>query len=71
MESFRQLTDQAKINKKPQRVRIKTINQAITLQQAFTNYKVPASRMEEFAILNGMQLTDKLNAGTLVKVVEY
>ncbi len=71
MESFRQLTDQAKINKKPQRVRIKTINQAITLQQAFTNYKVPATRMEEFAILNGMQLTDKLSVGTLIKVVEY
>lgn len=43
----------------------------MTLDQAFNNYKVAASRKDEFAILNGMNLTDKLKAGTLIKVVEY
>ena len=69
-ESFKQLTDQAKINKKPERVRIKTLNKAMTLDQALTFYKTAAARKEEMAILNGMQLTDKLSAGTLIKVVE-
>ncbi len=68
MQGFRQLTDQAKINKKPERIRIKTTNVAITLEQALKNYNMPATRMEELAILNGMQLTDKLTAGTLIKV---
>lgn len=70
-ESFKQLTDTKKINKKPERVRIKKLTKDMTLDQAFNNYKVAASRKEEFSILNGMNLTDKLKAGTLIKVVEY
>lgn len=70
MQSFRTLTDATKINKKPQRVRIKTVASDGTLQQAFTYFKVPSARMEEFAILNGKLLTDKLTKGTLIKVIE-
>ena len=69
MEGFRPLTDQSKINKKPQRVRIKTVNSATTLAQAFRNYNVPTNRHEEFAILNGMLLTDNVPAGTLIKII--
>ena len=68
MQGFRQLTDQNKINKKPERIRVKTINTAITLEQALKSYNMPANRLEELAILNGMQLTDKLSTGTLIKV---
>jgi len=71
MKSFKGLTDASKINKKPQRVRLKTITANTTLKQAFTQFKVPAERMEEFAILNGMQLTDPLTKGMLIKVIEY
>jgi predicted Zn-dependent protease len=70
MQSFRPLTDAAKINKKPQRVRIKTVASNGTLQQALTYYKVPSTRMEEFAILNGKLLTDQVTKGMLIKVVE-
>lgn len=69
MENFQELKDPAKLNKKPERVRIKTIGSSVTLEQAFRTYKVPAERFEELAILNGMQLTDKLSQGTLIKII--
>lgn len=69
MQSFRQLTDQAKINKKPERVRIKTVAQTATLQQVLRSFNMPDNRLEELAILNGMRLTDQVQKGTLIKVV--
>ncbi len=70
MRNFKQLTDAQKINKLPERVRIKTVRQAGTLRQALANYKVPEKRMEETSILNGMNLTDQVTQGSLIKVVE-
>lgn len=70
MQSFRQLTDASKLNKKPERVRIKTAGSATTLQAALQQQRVPQNRMEELAILNGMRLTDRLEAGTMYKVIE-
>ena len=71
MEGFRQLTDQSKINRQPERVRIKTVNSNITLQQALQNYSTPASRFNELAILNGMKLTDVLAPGTMIKIIGF
>jgi predicted Zn-dependent protease len=69
MQGFRQLTDPVKINKKPERVRIKTVGVAMTLAQLFRQYNIPEARHEEFAILNGMKLTDNLPQGTLIKII--
>lgn len=69
MQGFRELTDISKINKKAQRVRIKTLSRSTTLAQAFRDLNVPSGRHEEFAILNGMKLTDNLTAGTLIKII--
>jgi predicted Zn-dependent protease len=68
--SFKQLTDPAILNIKPERIAIKKIAKAFTLQLALTSLGVPQARLNEHAILNGMQLTDQLQAGTLVKVAE-
>lgn len=70
MQGFRPLTDVSIINRKPERVRIKTINTNTTLEQALRSYKVQDKRLEELAILNGMKLTDRITAGTMIKVVE-
>jgi len=70
IREFRPLTDAEKINRKPEVIRIKTVPQQMTLQSAFQNFNMPANRFEELAILNGMMLNDKLNKGTLIKVVE-
>lgn len=70
MEGFRQLTDQSKLNKKADRIRIKTINSNITLEQALRNYSVTDSKsLQELAILNGMRLTDRITPGTMIKVI--
>jgi predicted Zn-dependent protease len=71
MQSFRQLTDASKINKQPERVRIKNVRQDGTLEQALRNYNVQEKRLQEFAILNGKLLTDRVTAGTLIKVIEH
>ena len=70
MRSFRELTDPAKINKKPDRVRIKNVRQDGTLEQALRSYNVQDKRLQEFAILNGKLLTDRVTAGSLIKVIE-
>jgi predicted Zn-dependent protease len=57
------------LNKKPERIRLKTLNSAITLEQALKNYGVPAARVKEIAILNGMELTQKLPKGTIIKIL--
>ena len=69
-QSFRQLTDPAKINKKPERVQLKTIRSSTTLEQALRDNRVEAKRLEEMAILNGMKLNERLEAGTIIKVIE-
>lgn len=69
MQGFAPLTDQGKLNKKPERIRIKTVKSATTVQQAFQSFSVPSARMEEHAILNGFKLTDKLEAGSLIKII--
>jgi predicted Zn-dependent protease len=70
MQGFRVVTDPSIINRKPERVRIKTANKAGTLEQQLQQHKVPAKRLEEMAILNGMALKNQLTAGTLFKVIE-
>lgn len=69
MKNFRELKDAAKLNKQPERVRIKSVYQSGTLKQALAYYKVPESRMEELSILNGMQLTSNVQKGSLIKII--
>lgn len=69
MQSFRPLTDPLKLNKKPQRIRIKNVGSSTTLSQFLVQHNVPGVRLEEHAIINGMQLTDNLAQGTLIKII--
>ncbi len=69
MQSFKQLTDPSKINVKPERVKIVTVQQDGTLANALRQAGVTSDRFDEFAILNGMQQTDRVTRGTLIKAV--
>lgn len=69
MRGFNKLTNQSKINVKPERVQIKTVPANATVQQTFQKLGVPSDRMEELAILNSMQLTDRIEKGSLIKIV--
>ncbi len=70
MRNFRPLTDPSRMNVQPERVRIKTVEQTTTLEQALRSYRMPESRLQELAILNGMELKDQVTQGMLIKVVE-
>lgn len=70
MQNFRPLNDASKINRKPDRVRIKTVSNSGTLEQVLRSYNVPTKKLEEMAILNGMTLKENIASGTLIKVVE-
>lgn len=70
MQNFDQLADPSKINVQADRIRIKTVQERGTLAQALRQHRVENSRMEEAAILNGMELNDTVEAGMLIKVIE-
>ena len=70
MRSFRPLNDSNMLNKQPERIRIKTVNQSANFSQVMTGFGTPESRLEELAILNGMNLTDQVEKGMLIKTVE-
>jgi predicted Zn-dependent protease len=69
MQGFRTLTDPSIINKKPERVRLRTAGSSVTLAQFLRQQNVPEARHEELALLNGMNLTDNVTSGMLVKVI--
>jgi predicted Zn-dependent protease len=69
MGSFAKLTDQSKINVTPSRIRVKQVAKAGTLSEAFTVLGVKQPQMAELALLNNMELTDKVEAGKLIKIV--
>lgn len=70
MGTFRELNDPSKLNKQPERVRVKTVARSGTLAQALGSLQIPQDRMEELAILNGMNLNDAVQQGMLIKVIE-
>ncbi len=69
MTRFNTLSDPDKLNRQPERIKIETVTQSGTFQQALQAAKMPSTRFEELAILNGMELSDPITKGTLFKVV--
>lgn len=70
MSGFKRLTDQEKLSRQVERIRVASVPSSGTVQSAFQALKVPSSRMEEFAILNSMKLSDQVQAGSLIKVLK-
>lgn len=68
-EAFQRLTEADKLNRQPERIRIKKLALRSNLRQALTTNGVPEKRLEELAILNGMELNEQVNAGSLIKLV--
>lgn len=69
LQGFRTVTDPAVLNKKADRIRLATVGTSTTLAQFLRQHNVPDTRLDEYAILNGMYLTDTLAPGTLVKLI--
>lgn len=69
MASFAKLTDASKINVTPNRIVVKTVTKAGTAAQALTALGVTQDKLADIALLNNLELTDKVPAGKMVKVV--
>ena len=70
MGRFRNLTDLARINVKPDRLTIRATPRQVSLRQALLNFGVQQDELASHAVLNGMGLDDAVPADTLLKVVK-
>lgn len=68
MAGFNRLTDAARLNVRPTRIRVKKVQQNGTLADAFRSFGVPQSQMNELALLNNLELTDRVQSGKLIKI---
>jgi predicted Zn-dependent protease len=69
MVGFNELIDQSKINTRPERIKVVPVKAEGTLGQALLAYNLPTNRHRELGIVNGMDVTDKVKAGKLIKIV--
>jgi predicted Zn-dependent protease len=69
MSNFSRLTEPAKLNVKPKRIKIVQVPATSTLSQTFKSLKVPESQMKELALLNNIELTDQVAKGKLIKII--
>jgi predicted Zn-dependent protease len=69
MKSFKVLTDQEKINKKPTLIKVVTASKSASLQEILSEQQMPTSKHSEIAILNGMDLKETVSAGTMIKIL--
>jgi predicted Zn-dependent protease len=69
MQGFISLSDPDKLSRQPDRLKIETLSRGMTLQEALAAYRQDRQRFEELAVLNGMELNQRLEAGTLIKTV--
>lgn len=69
MQNFSVLNEPDKLNRKPARIKIETVSNSTLLLQIFQRNNVPEARLEELAILNGMQLKDRIEKGTMIKLL--
>jgi predicted Zn-dependent protease len=67
---FRTLTDPGKINRKPDRIRIRPAPSSGTLGNALLALGTKNEKIREIAIMNGGLPEEKIRANTLLKVVE-
>jgi len=69
MRSFRNLTDPARINVTPDRVRVSTVNATGSFGTVVTALGARPADLETDAIMNNVRTTDSVVAGKLVKFV--
>lgn len=69
MRGFKVLTDASKLNKKPATIKIVEATKAVSLKQLFQDHQMPSGKFNELAILNGMELNDVVEKGSLYKLL--
>jgi predicted Zn-dependent protease len=69
MSNFDELTDPAKLNVQPKRIRVREVRNSTTVANALRSFGVPDGRLEEFALLNKKKTTDRVAAGERLKTL--
>ena len=69
IRNFRTLSDPDKLNRQPERIRVETVRQTTTLENALRTFGVPTDRLKEMSIVNGMELSATVQQGTLIKSI--
>jgi predicted Zn-dependent protease len=57
------------MNISPNKIQIRSIKSSKTLRNIFNGFGVPEKKLEELAIMNGMDLMQSGSAGTKLKIV--
>jgi predicted Zn-dependent protease len=70
MNGFRTLRNQAKLNVRPGRIRIRQTKRTMSLSQALTQFGTAPADLEKLALINGRNLSDQIPANTLLKIIE-
>jgi predicted Zn-dependent protease len=71
MTGMKTLTDRNKLNRKPDRIRIKTVAKSSSLRDALKNLKVTDDALEDHALLNGdIDLNKNVKRGLKLKIIE-
>ncbi|QDK81976.1 M48 family metalloprotease [Spirosoma sp. KCTC 42546] len=68
-ENFRSLSDPDKLNRKAERIVVKSSPRDGSFREVVTALGMPANRVEEAGILNGLKADDRVKRGALVKVI--
>ena len=69
MKNFAPLTDASKLNVAPEQIDIRKVGQTATLSQVLKGFGMANDRLEELAVLNGMELNEEVKKGMLIKTV--
>jgi len=69
ISTFATLTDRSKLDKKPETLKIVSNPRSQSLGSALVAAGVPQARVQEMAILNGMDVNETVPAGMLFKAL--
>ena len=69
LPEFKVLSDSDKLNRQPDRIRIKTVNTTATLENVLKSFNQPSEKYNELAILNGLELTARVEKGDKIKTI--
>ena len=70
MESFATLTDASKLSLQPERIKIIEAARSGTLSEVLQAQGISQGRLTELSLLNGMQLNERVETGTLLKILQ-
>ena len=68
-EGFKSVSDPNILNRQPERIRIKTVQRSGTLKDALKDNNQPDNKLADLAIINGMELSAKVDKGMLIKTL--